>query len=121
MVAVVDHYSNINPDKDGASMKGSIDLKNEIQIMTLPDELFAYWERFLTKHADGKLIEPVSGKKYNQIKGFKRKAMSLKKEFFRHCNHFMDKDYGVLAQYLLGETSKWRSLYPKLSMPRPGF
>jgi len=86
--------------------------------MTLLDELFAYWERFLMKHADGELIEPVSRKRYNEIKCFKRKAMSLKKEFFRHCGHFMHKDYGVLVQHLLGETPKRRSLYSKLSMVR---
>jgi len=98
-------------------VKGPVDLKNEIQIITLPNQVFAYSERFLKLHADGELIEPVSRKKYNGIKGFKKKAMSLK-EFFRHCGHFTNEDYLVLARHLLGETLGRRSLYPKLSVPK---
>jgi len=37
--AVIERFQNINPEKDGASIKGSADLKNEIQIITLPDRL----------------------------------------------------------------------------------
>lgn len=114
----MDRYYSINPLKDGATVKGPADLKNEMQIITLPDNIFAYWAKFLTKQADGELIEPVSMKKYNQLKGFKRKSMSLKKEFFRHCGHFTDKDFLALALHLLGETPKRKALHPKLSVPR---
>ena len=40
IAAVVQRFQNINPDSDGAHIKGPRDLKNEIQIITLPTELW---------------------------------------------------------------------------------
>lgn len=84
----------------------------------MPDELFAYWQRFLTKHANGELIDPISLTAFKNMKGFKIKAMSLKREFFKHCAWFTDKDFGDYARHLLGETPGRRALYPKVSVSR---
>ena len=40
--AVIERFKNINPEKDGASIKGSADIKNEIQIITLSDLLWLH-------------------------------------------------------------------------------
>ena len=40
IAAVVQWFQNINPDSDGAHIKGPRDLKNESQIITLPTELW---------------------------------------------------------------------------------
>ena len=40
IAAVVQRFLNINPDLDGAHIKGPRDLKNEIQIITLPTKLW---------------------------------------------------------------------------------
>ena len=37
--AVVERFQNINPERDGAAISGTGDLKPEIQIITLPDNL----------------------------------------------------------------------------------
>ena len=40
IAAVVQRFQNINPDSDGAHIKGPRDLKNKIQIITLPTKLW---------------------------------------------------------------------------------
>lgn len=80
--------------------------------------MWAYWEKFLTKHSEGELVDPISLNQFKDIKGFKVKAMSLKREFFKHCGWFTDKDFGVFAQHLLGETPGRKSPYPKVSVSR---
>ena len=40
IAAIVQRFQNINPDSDGAHIKGPRDLKNKIQIITLPTELW---------------------------------------------------------------------------------
>ena len=116
--AVTERFQNINPDKDRASIKSATDLKNEIQIITLPDDLWAYWKKFLLMHAEGKLVDSISLKQYKDCKGFKVRSSSLKREFFKRFGWFTDKDFGVLAQHLLGETPGRRALYPKVSTLR---
>ena len=41
IAAVVQQFQNINPDSDSVHIKGPRDLKNEIQIITLPTKLWA--------------------------------------------------------------------------------
>ena len=82
---------------DGAHIKGPRDLKNEIQIITLPTKLWTSWKTFLNKHTEGKLIDPDTDKIFKEDKKFKLKQQTLKKEFFKHCGHFTDRDSGVLA------------------------
>ncbi len=71
--------------------------KNEIQIITLPDELWRHWQAFLTKYTTSELIDPFTFAQFKDIKGFKIKTMSLKREFFKHCGHFTDNDFGTFA------------------------
>ena len=66
----------------------------------------------------GELIDPVTLAEYKDNKRFKPKAMSLKREFFKHCSRFTDKDFGVFAQHMLGETPNRKALYPKVSVSR---
>ena len=116
--AVMERFQNINPDKDGASIKTLTDLKNEIQIITLPDDLWAHWKKFLIMHSEGELMDPISLRQFKDCKGFKARASSLKREFFKRFGWFTDKDFGVLAQHLLGETPGRLSLHPKVSISR---
>ena len=119
--AVVQRFQSINPDKDGATVKGVSDLKNEIQIITLPDHLWAHWHKFLIMHANGDLIDPVTLAPYRDAKDGKKwkpKSSSLKKQFFKSFAWFTDKDFGVVAQHLLGDTPGRRAPYPKVSVPK---
>ena len=59
-------FQNINPDSDGAHIKGPRDLKNEIQIITLPSDLWASWKTFLNKHSEGELIDPDTDKMFKE-------------------------------------------------------
>ena len=118
IAVVVQRFQNINPDSDGAHIKGPWDLKNEIQIITLPTELWTSWKTFLNKHTEGKLINPDTDKMFKEDRKFKLKQQTLKREFFKHCGHFTDRDFGVLAQHLIGATPAWTILYPKVSVAR---
>ena len=104
--------------RDEASIRGPTDLKNEIQIITLSNNMWEFWERFLMKHSDGELIDPVSLNQYKDTKGYKAKNSSLNREFFRHCGRFTDLDYKVLAQHLLAETPGRKAVYPKVTVPK---
>ena len=118
IAAVVQRFQNIDPDSDGAHIKGPRDLKNEIQIITLPTELWTFWKTFLNKHTKGELINPDTDKMFKEDKKFKLKQQTLKREFFKHCGHFTDRDFGVLAQHLIGATPGRSLLYPKVSVVR---
>ena len=70
IAAVVQRFQNINPDSDGAHIKGPRDLKNEIQIITLPTELWTSWKTFLNKHTKGELIDPDTDKMFKEDREF---------------------------------------------------
>ena len=118
IAAVVQRFQIINPNSDDAHIKGPRDLKNEIQIITLPTELWTSWKTFLNKHTEGELIDPDTDKMFKEDRKFKLKQQTLKREFFKHCGHFTDRDFGVLAQHLISATPGRRLLYPKVSVAR---
>ena len=64
------------------------------------------------------LIDPDTDKMFKEDKKFKLKQQTLKREFFKHCGHFTDRDFGVLAQHLIGATPGRSLLYPKVSVAR---
>lgn len=100
--AAVERLQNIRPDKDGATVKSALNVKNKIQIITLPDDIRDFWERFLIMQMDGDLIDPVSQKPYKDCKGYN--PTHLKREFFRRYGWFRDLDFKITALHLLGET-----------------
>ena len=73
IAAVVQQFQNINLDSDGAHIKGPRDLKNEIQIITLPIELWTSWKTFLNKHTEGELIDFDTDKMFKEDRKFKLK------------------------------------------------
>jgi len=44
---IISRFQNINPEKEGARVNYITDVKNEIKIITLPDDIFKLWEEFL--------------------------------------------------------------------------
>jgi hypothetical protein len=98
-------------------MKGISDLKNEIKIITSPDELFGLWKEFLERHSIGALINPDTMEKFNQAKNFKvTKNFTLAREFFKPLGHLTDIDLKVFVQHLLGRTPNREWLYPKVTV-----
>ena len=55
---------------------------------------------------------------FKEDRKFKLKQQTLKREFFKHCRHFTDRDFGVLAQHLIDATPSRTLLYPKVSVAR---
>ena len=82
-MAIVQRFQNINPDSDGAYIKGPRDLKNEIQIITLPTELWTSWKTFLNKHIEGELIDLDTDKMFKEDRKFKLKQQTLKQRRYR--------------------------------------
>ena len=97
----MNRFQSINPEKDGANVKGPSDIKNEIRIITLPNDVFKLWEEFLIKHCKGSLIDPCTGREYRDDKKFNPSKFFLKREFFKHMGHFTDKDLKEYALHLL--------------------
>ena len=96
-------------------MKGATDIKYEMKVMTLPDDHYAMWEEFLTKHSNGDLINPETLHPYREAKGVK-KRFTLQREFFKHMGHFTDEDLKAYVQHLLGRTPNRTLAYPKVSV-----
>jgi hypothetical protein len=98
-------------------VKGISDLKNEVKIITSPDELFGLWKEFLDRHTMGALINPDTMEKFNQAKNFKvTKNFTLAHEFFKSLGHLTDNDLKVFVQHLLGRTPNRDWLDPKVTM-----
>jgi hypothetical protein len=96
-------------------VKGISDLKNEVKIITSPNELFGLWKEFQERHTTGALINPDTMEKFNQVKNFKvTKNFTLAREFFKPLGHLIDNDLKVFVQHLLGRTPNRDSLYPKV-------
>jgi hypothetical protein len=114
---IVSCFQSINPDKDGGLVRGIADLKNEVKIITSPDETFELWKEFLEKHSTGGLINSDTGVWFNQAKNFKvTKNFTLAWEFFKHLGHFTDEDLKVFVQHMLRKTLGWSYLYPKVTV-----
>ena len=98
-------------------MRKIFDFKNEVKIITFPNEIFELWKEFLEKHSIGSLINPVTLARFNQAKNFKvTKNFTLDREFFEYLGHFTDEDLKVFVQHLLGKTPDQKYLYPKVTM-----
>jgi hypothetical protein len=108
---IVSRFQSINPDKDGGSIRGIADLKNEVKIITSPDETFKLWKEFLEKHSTGDLINSDTGDRFNQAKNF-----TLAQEFFKHLGHFTDEDLKVFVQHLQRKTPGRSYSYPKVTV-----
>jgi hypothetical protein len=114
---IVNRFQSINPDKDGDSVRGIADLKNEVKIITSPDKTFELWKEFLEKHSTGGLINPDTRDRFNQVKNFKvTKNFTLAREFFKHLGHFTDDDLKVFVQHLLQKTPGHLYSYPKVTV-----
>ena len=53
---IISCFHSINPNKDGSSIRGIVNLKNEVKIITSLDKTFKLWKKFLEKHSTGGLI-----------------------------------------------------------------
>jgi hypothetical protein len=96
---------------------GISDFKNEVKIITSPDETFELWKEFLEKHSTGGLINPDTLVRFNQAKNFKvTNNFTLAHEFFKHLGHFTDEDLKIFMQHLLGKTLDRTCPYPKVIM-----
>jgi hypothetical protein len=86
-------------------VRGISDLKNEVKIITSPDETFELWKEFLEKHSTGSLINLDTLARFNPAKNFKvTKNFTLVHKFFKYLGHFTDEDLNVFVQHPLGKT-----------------
>jgi hypothetical protein len=110
---IVNRFQSINLEKDGGTVRGIFDLKNEVKIITSPDETLELWKEFLEKHSTNILA------RFNQAKNFKvTKNFTLACEFFKHLGHFIDEDLKVFVQHLLGKTPDQTYPYSKVAVQK---
>ena len=114
---IVSQFQSINPNKNGGNVKGISNLKNEIEIITSPDELFGLWKEFLERHTMGSFVNPDTTKKFNQAKNFKvTKNFTLARKFFKPLGYLIDNDLKIFVQFLLGRIPEQDWLYPKVTV-----
>lgn len=98
-------------------MQGPADIKNEMVIITAPDDHFNLWKEFITKHSTGELIDPETCERFNQKKGFKGgKSFQLQRSFFRGMGFMTEEETRSLVTHLLMLTKNWQYKYPKVSV-----
>ena len=114
---IVCRFQSINPKKDGRIVREMSDLKNEIKIITSPNETFKLWKEFLEKHSTGGLINLDTMANFNQVNNFTMtKNFTLAWKSFKHLGHFTNEDLKVFVQHLLGKILDWACVYPKVTM-----
>lgn len=111
---IVNRFQNIDPTKEGKSVQKSSDITNEIKVISLPDDIFKLWEKFLELHTLGDLINPDTLMPYNEAKSFK--ASTIHREFFKRLAHLSDQDLKDLFTYLVDSDREYG--YPKVTLRR---
>ena len=114
---IVSCFQSINHDKNGGSVRGTIDLKNKVKIFTSLNKTFELWKEFLKKYSTDGLINSDTGDWFNQAKNFKvTKNFTLALEFFKHLGHLTDEGLKVFVQHLLRKTLGQLYLYLKVTV-----
>ena len=114
---IVSRFQSINFQQGWRKRERISDLKNEVKIITLPDELFGLSKEFLEIHTTGSLINPDTMKRFNQVKHFKvMKNFKLARKFFKPLGHLTNYNLKVFVQYLLKQTPEHAWKYPKVTM-----
>ena len=86
-------------------MNRPVDVKAELQLMTMDDAHFAMWREFIERHHCGELINPNTRDMYKEKQSFTLSTkFQLTCEFFKHFGHFTDEDFKVYVQHLLDRT-----------------
>jgi hypothetical protein len=62
---IISRFQNINPDKDNGTVRGISDLKNEVKIITSPNETFELWKEILERYSTVALINPNTMARFN--------------------------------------------------------
>ena len=114
---IISQFQNINPEKEGKTVNGPADVKSELRMITVEDNHFSMWKEFIERHHWGKLIDLDSGEVFKEKKPFILSSkFQLTREFFKYFGHFIDNDFKVYVQHLLGRTTGRVSAYPKVTV-----
>lgn len=110
-------FRNIEPLKGGGSVVTPTDLKHEIQIITLPDDIFEKFKDFIELHSLGNLIDPDTGVQYRMNRAFfDQKKHHINREFFRKLGKLSDQDISKMVTLLVHvDTAEGAPKYPRLS------
>lgn len=110
--AVIVRFQNINPEKEGKNVTNETHVRNEIQMITLPDRAYGLWSQALQAHMQGLLVNPATGKPHREDKPFNLKNHKVRREFFKHLGHLSDKDLEENAVHIVSKTPGRTLPYP---------
>ena len=98
-------------------VSNTTDLKNELKIIILLDDIFKLWEAFFEVHSKDALINPYTLMPFNEAKNFSlSRKFQLAREFFKKLGHPNDHDLKAMVTYLLGQDIGRTTMWPKLSV-----
>ena len=119
---IISRFQNINPEKEGKTVNGPVDVKNELRMITMEDEHFSMWKEFIERRHRGELINPDTLDMFKEKKPFTLSSkFYLTCEFFKHFGHFIDNDFKVYVQHLLERTPRQVAAYPKVTVHETNF
>lgn len=118
--AMVKRFVSINTNTKDKIVKPS-DLRNELLIITAPEDVYELWSRFILSYGLGELIDPDTELPFKLMKDWETasKKFTLNREFFKGMGQLDDQDLEVLALHLLNETPGRTLPYPKVSVKKP--
>ena len=67
---IISRFQNINPEKEGKTINGPVDVKSELRMITVEDEHFSIWKELIERHHRGELINPDLGEMFKEKKLF---------------------------------------------------
>ena len=85
MTLIISWFQNINPEKEGKTVNGSVDVKSELSMIIVEDFHFVMWKEFIERHHRGKLINPDTRDMYKDKAPFTLSSkFQLTREFFKN-------------------------------------
>ena len=89
-------------------------------MIIVEDAHFSMWKEFIKKHHRGELINLNTGEMYREKVPFMQSSkFHFTWEFFKYFGHFMDMDFLVYVQHLLGCIPGRYSRYSKVIVHKP--
>ena len=93
------------------------DLKNELKVIMLPNDVFKLWEEFFEVHLKGGPINLDTMLPFNEAKNFTlSRQFQLAQEFVKKLRHVNNQDLKAMVTYLLGWDIGHATMWSKLSI-----
>ena len=101
----------------GKDAKEKLEIRNELKIITAPDDVYNLWSEVISSAVHGELIDPNTRLKYNEKATWKPEQGNLTHEFFKVLGNLSFNDLSKLAEHILHQNPGSKNKdYPKVTI-----